>query len=195
MIFPAALTASLGFGVIGAIGFRGAGGLFSQWAGRDLGDTFARQMWGITAMLPVIPAAAASSYPWYVSAAIMAAGSGLTGIARGVGWGGSLSLGYSVARGKPDETHSQKMLTMFSRLLVMGLAPFLALALFHKDILFCGVTLPLTALLGVNWYNIAWSEAAFDVPFLGISRNDPPPIGELCAGFLFCFFTSLISLS
>lgn len=203
-----AIIPAMGFGVIGAIGFRGAGGLFSQWAKHDLGNFMPRQVWGLAATLPIIPIAIASPWIWYVKAPLLILTSVLTGVMRGSGWGNSLSLGYAAPKSKPDDTHEHKFFVMVIHLLMMLALPLISLIVFFMSLrLSCSVevhflyglalyslmvNVPILSSIG---YDLAWQLGPLNIPFLGCTRNDPPPTGELATGFITAFAIALISLT
>lgn len=187
---------------LSALGFRWAGGLLSQWAKRDLGNFLPRQLWGLTATLPLIPLAVFTDGDWKWKAVILCGCCILTGLLRGFGWGDSLTLGFTKVRGTPDGSTGKKAIVMWSRILVM-LAPLylaiLALTLVSSVHVSAATwaaiaaTYLMTAAAGVSGYYLAWNDGPFDIPALGCSPVDPPPTGELAVGFYAAFLSSLSS--
>lgn len=190
-----AISASCG--LLGAIGFRGAGGLFSQWAGRDLGDTFARQAWGICAAVAIIPAAVSSHWHWYITLPIVIAASTLTGVMRGIGWGNSLTLGHSSVGVADVNKFCQDSLVMWTRLTLMAAFPFIAIIALKPSwhaVILSVIGCMAASLQGLTNYVYAWGNGGFNIPALGCSRNDPPPTGELLSGFFIALFAAAVGL-
>lgn len=187
-------------GIWGGLSFRGAGGLFSQWAGRDLGDFIPRQIWGIAATFPVILYAFKSGVAWYVAVPSLILCSILTGLMRGTGWSDSLSLGYA-GIGKPTSKTWRKQGVLLLHLMVMLSIPFIcieALAAIHLDINAALASVGgwlAASVLSAAAYRIAWVFGGGDLPELGLTPNDPPPLGELLTGLLTTIILTLVALA
>lgn len=187
----------LACGLIGALGFRWAGGLLSQWAGRDLGDFVPRQLWGLTVTLPVIPLAIRNDIPLAVKVLALVTCSILTGLCRGVGWGNSLSLGFTEI-GRPTHATFRQAAIMCSRLAAMTIVPFAtALILGPHSMVRTAVLLflyVLVVLASTQTYIEAWIHGGLQLPWLGCIRRDPPPSGELATGYIAGAFLAAYAL-
>lgn len=178
---------------------RFAGGLLSKLVGKDLGDFLPRLVWGITssisaAIISIISDVKLAS-DWYFWLSIIVIALLMT-VARGFGWGSSLTVGFQK---DSDHEHSTFIKSLALKQDPMFLIRAMAMTVFvmayqafiHDSSAVVSVTSVILSTVSVSlgWlgaYTIAFLKP-LNIPKLGMLNNtqiDPPPTGEFYSGIL-----------
>lgn len=178
---------------------RFAGGLLSQWVGKDLGDFKPRLIWGCASAISaaiisiIVKPSLASEWYFWLSVVLVAI---LTTVARGFGWGDSMSVGFQKDSDNEHSTfYAQTAIkedpmfvlrSMSMTIFVMSLQAFLHDTTVLNAIIAVILSTVFTGVVWLGAYTLAFLKP-LNIPKLGMLNNtqiDPPPTGEFYCGML-----------